>query len=103
MNSSMRRAADFLYRHGVLAFALMGLFFMLFGVTTVDLFFLFSANLRLFAEYDWLMVIEDGALQQLLELVGVALIAVASLVAFVICERILVRRLLARWQAARAR
>jgi hypothetical protein len=85
----------FLSRHPLLTFVLMGAFFLLFGVLSVNLFFLFKANISLFIRYG-LSVIDDGALDQLLELLGQALLCVLCFVLFAICERILVKRLTAK-------
>ena len=92
----MRHCLDFLFRHAWLTYALMGAFFMLFGVTSVDLFFLLKANINLFIEYGT-MVIADGALQQLFELLGLLILSAGFFVLCSVCERILVKRLLARW------
>ena len=62
---------QFLFGRPKLTFALMGGFFLLFGVSSVNLFVLLKLNIDLFLEYG-LMVIADGALQQLIELVGSA-------------------------------
>lgn len=84
--------SDFLFDHPLLTFVLMGAFFLLFGVLSVNLFFLFRANVSLFIEHG-LMVIDDGALDQLLELLGQAFLCIMFLVFFAISERILVKRL----------
>lgn len=97
----MRRVIDYLFRHMVLTYVLMGLFFMLFGVTSVDLYYLLKANIGLFIEYG-AMVIDDGALRQLVELLALALLSIGFFVLCALCERILVRRLMAKWVAARA-
>ena len=56
-----RRMIGFLYRHPALTFLLMGVFFLLFGFTSVNLFVVLKANIELFLEYG-AMVIDDGAL-----------------------------------------
>ena len=83
---------DFLYRHSWLTFVLMGAFFLLFGFTSVNLFVLLKLNIELFLEYG-LMVIEDGALEQLVDLIGSAYLSVLFFLLFKVCERILVERL----------
>lgn len=83
---------DFLFRHPCLNFLLMGACFLLFGFTSVNLFVLLKANIDLFIQYG-LMVIEDGALEQLADLVGSAYLSVLFLVLFKIGERVLVERL----------
>ena len=95
----MKRVAQsgyaFLFRHPLLTFVLMGAFFLLFGVLSVNLFFLLKANITLFIRYG-LSVIDDGALDQLLELLGQLFLCVLCFVLFAISERILVKRLTAK-------
>jgi hypothetical protein len=86
---------QFLFRRPRLTFVLMGAFFLLFGVTSVNLFVLLKANLDLFLEYG-LMVIADGALEQLVDLLGSAYLSMVFWLLFKICERILVERLTAK-------
>jgi len=86
---------QYLFRHAKLTFALMGIFFLLFGVTSVNLFVLLKLNIDLFLEYG-LMVIADGALQQLFELIGSAYLSMVFYVLFRLCERVLVMRLTAK-------
>ncbi|HEV8256661.1 MAG TPA: hypothetical protein VGR42_06765 [Casimicrobiaceae bacterium] len=52
-----------------LTFLLMGLFFLLFGVMTANIFVLLKANIDLYRDYGT-MVIGEGALLQLAELIG---------------------------------
>ena len=89
---------DFLYEHPRLTFVLAGAFFILFGVTSVNLFVLLEKNIELFLEWGW-SVVEDGAAQQFVELVGSAYLSLAFYVLFKACERILVER----WTARRLR
>ncbi len=86
---------QFLFRRPRLTFVLMGALFLLFGVTSVNLFVLLKANLDLFLEYG-LMVIADGALEQLVDLVASAYFSMAFYTLFKVCERILVERLTAK-------
>ncbi len=95
-----RALTEFLLRHPVLAFVAMGAAFILFGITSLDLYRLLAANIRLFIDYG-LAVIEDGALQQLAELIGLTALAVLFYVLFALCEKTLVRRLLATWMRER--
>src|SRR5262245_9782904 len=88
-------AVRYLFRHPRLTFVLMGAFFLLFGVTSVNLFVLLKLNIDLFLEYG-LMVIADGALQQLFELVSSAYLSMLFYVAFRVCERVLVERVTAK-------
>jgi hypothetical protein len=92
----------FLFRNPLLTFALMGICFVMFGVTSINLFFLLKANISLFIEYG-MMVIEDGALDQLFELLGMAYLSMMFYIIFKVCERILVERLTRRRFAARWR
>ena len=92
----------FLFRNPLLTFALMGICFVMFGVTSINLFFLLKANISLFIEYG-LMVIDDGALDQLFELLGMAYLSMMFYIIFKVCERILVERLTRRRFAARWR
>src|SRR5262249_33675750 len=62
-----RRWIDFLYGHPALTFVLMVAFFIFFGVTSVNLFVLLKMNIDLFIQYG-LIVIADGALEQLFDL-----------------------------------
>ena len=90
-----RPCADFLSRHPWLAFLLMGAAFIAFGFTSVNLYVLLAANIRLFIDYGF-MVIEDGALRQLAEIIGLLLLSVLFYLLFAGCERILVRRITER-------
>jgi hypothetical protein len=91
-----RRWIDFLFRRPWLTFVLMGAFFLAFGVTSVDLFVQLKANVELFLDYGT-MVIADGALQQLAELLSLAALSIVFFVLFAVCERVLVKRLMAKW------
>jgi hypothetical protein len=87
-----RRWVEFLFRHPKTTFLLMGGFFLLFGFTSVNLFVVLKANIELFLEYG-LMVIADGALQQLFEIIGSSYLSIVFYVFFKVCERVLVERL----------
>ncbi len=87
-----KRWIGFLYRHPKFTLLLMGAFFVLFGFTSVNLFVILKANIDLFLQYG-LMVIEDGALQQLVEILGSAYLSIVFYVLFKVCERVLVERL----------
>jgi hypothetical protein len=76
-----------------LMFALAGVFFLLFGVMSYNLFFLFSANLNLFLQYGW-TVAEEGALRQILELLGLSYLSLLFWVLFKFCETLLVKGLI---------
>ena len=74
----------------------MGAFFLLFGVTSVDLYVQLRADIDLFLEYGT-MAIADGALRQLAELLSLAGLSIVFFVLFAVCERVLVKRLMAKW------
>ena len=86
------RVRSFIARRAWLAFALMGLFFFLFGVTSLNLLVLFRANIELFLEHG-VMVLSDGAGQQLLELLFYGYLSMAFYAGFKFCEVLLVNRL----------
>jgi len=90
--SMPERWITFLYLRPWLTFSLMGGFFVLFGITSVNLFVLLKANIDLFLEYG-AMVIADGALEQLIDLIISAYLSVTFFVLFKVCERILVERM----------
>ena len=87
-----RRWVEFLFWHPKVTFLLMGAFFLMFGFTSVNLFVVLKANIELFLEYG-AMVIEDGALQQLFEVIGACYLSIVFYVLFKTCERILIERL----------
>jgi hypothetical protein len=87
-------AIAFLRRHPLLTFVLMGAFFLLSGVTSINLYVVLKANIDLFRRYG-IQVIEDGALRQFAEIVGTGILSVGFFVLFVVCERIVVDRLTA--------
>jgi len=90
-----RHWIDFLFRRPRLTFVLLGVLFLLFGVTSVNLFVLLKANIDLFVEYGP-MVIADGALEQLVDLLGSAYLSMVFYILFKVCERVLVERLTAK-------
>ena len=87
-----KRWLDFLYVRPWLTFVLMVGFFLLFGITSVNLFVLLKMNIDLFVQYG-LMVIADGALEQLFDLLLSAALSIVFYLVFKICERLLVERL----------
>jgi hypothetical protein len=90
----LRRFMEFLRRHLLLTFLLMGAFFLLSGITSINLYVVLKANVDLFRTYG-AMVIDDGALRQLVEILGTAFFSIFSFVLFVVCERIVVDHLTA--------
>lgn len=87
-----KRWLDYLYPRKALTFALMVAFFILFGVTSVNLFVLLKANIDLFVEYG-AMVIADGALEQLIDLLASATLSIVFYLLFKVCEKLLVERM----------
>ena len=75
-----------------LAFVLMGVFFLLFGVMTINIFVLLKANIDLFLDYGR-MVVADGALLQFAHLIGYGYLSLLFYVLFKTCEHVLVHRL----------
>ncbi len=92
--SLLRHSMEFLRRNSLLTFLLMGAFFLLSGITSIDLYVVLKANLALFQKYG-ATVIEDGALQQLVEILGMVVLSILFFVLFVVCERVVVDRLTA--------
>jgi len=90
-----RRWLDFLYAHPLVTFVLMVTFFLCFGVTSVNLFVLLKMNIDLFVQYG-LMVIADGALEQLVDLIVSATLSILFYLVFKVCERVLVEKLTAK-------
>jgi len=88
----LRRCVDFLRQHLLLTFLLMGAFFLLSGITSINLYVVLKANIDLFRQYGAL-AIEDGALRQLIEILGTAFLSIVFFVLFVVCERVVVDRL----------
>ena len=86
------RPFDFLWKRLWLTFLLMGVFFLLFGVLTVNIFILLKVNIDLYVDYG-AMVIADGALLQLAELIGYGYLSLLFYVLFKACEHVLVTHL----------
>lgn len=82
----------YLHQHYWLTFIAMGLAFFLFGIFSLNLILLLKTNIDLFLQYGT-MVIEDGALRQLIELIGYGYLSLTFYLLFKACERILVDRL----------
>ena len=78
-----------LYQHRWLTFFVMGLSFLLFGLLSLNLIYLLKSNIELFLDHG-VMVVDDGALQQLLELLGYGYFSLAFFLLFKVCEHILV-------------
>ena len=79
-------------RHWVSTYLVMGIAFVMFGMLSLNIVQVFSANIRFLLEYGFQAVM-DGGLGQLLELVLSVYGAIAFYVAFKTCEHALVERL----------
>lgn len=86
------RLHRWLNRHIAACFVLMTLSFLVFGILSLDLVKLVSANAGFLwrAGWDGLM---DGGFAQLLELVASAVAGIASYLVFKLCEHVLVDKL----------
>ncbi|MGB7904241.1 MAG: hypothetical protein WCF43_06075 [Steroidobacteraceae bacterium] len=73
-------------------FVVLCLAFFVFGVGTLNLFMLLSANVELLYEYGWQAVM-DGGLRQLVELLATGIISMAAYLVFKTCEFRLVQAL----------
>jgi len=85
----------FLYRHLLLTFVLLGLSFLMFGAATVNLAILLNLNIHLWLDVGWQAAM-DGALSQLLQLLGLGYAAMLMYIVFKCCERVLVESLTRR-------
>jgi hypothetical protein len=94
MKRFLGRAIALLRRHPALTFLLMGACFLVSGITSIDLYVVLKADIDLFQKYG-VQVIEDGALRQLLEVLGTTALSILFFVLFVVCERIVVDHLTA--------
>lgn len=83
---------DWLARHELLCFVLMTLSFLGFGLFSLDLLRLVSANGAYLLASGWIGLL-DGGLAQLLALSLSALAAMAAYLLFKLCEHVLVQRL----------
>jgi hypothetical protein len=81
-----------LRRHRVACFALMSLGFIAFGLLTLDLVRLVSANAAFVSENGW-QGLRDGGLRQLLELLVSCIGAMAAWLLFKLCETLLIQSL----------
>ncbi|MEO7242054.1 MAG: hypothetical protein ABIW85_04025 [Variovorax sp.] len=84
----------FLWRYWWLAFVLMGITFVLFGLVTLTLLHMLGANIELLAAHG-IDAVRDGGLRQFVELVVSGYFGAACYVVFKLCEKLLVERLAA--------
>ena len=81
-----------LRRHRLACFGLMVASFIAFGLLTLDLVRVVSANVAFIADNGWLGL-QDGGLRQLLELLATSVAAMAAWLLFKVCETLLVQSL----------
>ncbi len=86
------RIYAFLSHRWWLTFILLGVSFVLFGLVSLNLLHLLSANLEYLTTYGWVAVMEDGLLQLLMIVVS-GYFAAACYIVFKLCEKVLVERL----------
>ena len=72
-------------RRAGLTFGVMGLAFFVFGVGSLNLFYLLQANAKLLFDHGW-MAVMDGGLQQLLELLVTGYGSLMAYTVFKACE-----------------
>ena len=84
----------FLLQRWWLAFLLMGVSFVVFGLVTLNLLHTLGANFEFLSTYG-LDAVRDGGLMQLLQMVVSGYFAAASYVIFKVCEKVLVERMAA--------
>jgi hypothetical protein len=87
------RLYNWLAAHAPVCFLLMSLSFVVFGLLSLDLVRLVSANTGFLLRAGWDGFFADGGLVQLLELCLSALVAIAAYLVFKLCELVLVQRL----------
>jgi len=83
---------QWLVRHWLCTYLLMGLAFVVFGAASLNLVQVFTANIGFLTEHG-VDAVREGALQQLAELVFNAYVAIAFYLLFKTCEYALVQRL----------
>ena len=83
----------FLSRHPVLAFIFMGISFLLVGLISLNMIYMFHANIEFIIDHG-VMALRDGGLHQLLELVVTGYVGMALFVLFKACEKTVVERML---------
>ena len=82
---------DFVFKRGWLTFIVLCTSFGLFGAGTLNLFKMFGENWDLITAHG-LMALQDGAMQQLFELLTTLFISMMNYVIFKACEHHLVTR-----------
>ena len=83
---------NFLYKHYILCFFTLVTSGLTFGAMTVNLFRLVSANWHLIINYG-IMAIEQGGLQQAIELIATGLLSMLFYLIFKLSEKVIVERI----------
>ena len=91
---SESRLSVLMQRYWPVTYVAMVLSFLIFGAASVNLAQTFLLNIRLIQEHGWLVLME-GALEQLLELLLTAGFSVAFYLMFKSCESVMLQRILA--------
>ena len=91
------RLSVLMQRYWPLTYVLMVLSFLIFGAASVNLAQTFLLNIRLIQEHG-LLVLMDGALDQLIELLLTASFSVSFYLIFKSCESVLLQKMLANSQ-----
>jgi hypothetical protein len=94
---SESRLSVLMQRYWPLTYAVMLLSFLIFCAASVNLAQTFLLNIRLIQEHGWL-VLMDGALDQLLELLLTAGFSVGFYLMFKSCESVMLQKILASTQ-----
>ena len=89
---SYSRLYAFLHRHWWLAFFLLGVSFVLFGMLSLNLLNTLGANFDFLSMYG-VDAVREGALLQLAEVVLSGYLAAGAYVVFKLCEKVLIERL----------
>lgn len=79
--------------HWFITSLIMAISALVFGLSTFKLFHLFRANLTFIYKYGW-WALEEGGLQQFIELCGNGVISLSAYLVFKACERVLVDAML---------
>jgi len=89
LTAMRRRLLRYLARSPVSTLLLMTVFFLFFGYFSVNLFFLFKANIDLINRYGF-MALRDGAALQLLNILVSGMASVLFYSGWKVCERLIV-------------
>jgi len=90
--SVISRMTGGLRRHRIACFGVMVLSFIAFGLLTLDLLRLVSANAAFLSAHGW-QGLQEGGLRQLLKLLASSVAAMAAWLVFKVCETLLLQSL----------